>query len=639
MRESGHASQYGAFLRAGIEEALGHDYEVLDELGQGGMAVVFRGRRRSDGATVALKVLRSEHIRDPDTLARFRREAELTLTLKHPAIVQTFAVMDFPPQGMVLALEYMSGGTLKAYLARAGALSPGEVESVLRSIASALGFAHARGIVHRDVKPDNIFLDAHSGLAKLGDFGIARGAGTDTLTVHGTVIGTPAYMSPEQIEGHAVGPASDFYSLGMVAWHLLTGRQPWEGDSMAAIVRRQLMDTLPPVAAFRPDVPPSLQWLLHLCLRKSPQERPQSAEEVLAIIDGVVMPATAGQSGTPATPNNTILFQAPPPEAIPALPPVPPRATRVRGRMPLWAPAALAALLLATVALVYQFSSHQPRPAPAASGGGGSVVRPSRPGQDNGSGPVARRLSEAEATQGSAAPGEVPVGQLPRTGATGPALDQFVLIPPGSFDMGSPQGQDDEQPVRRVSISRPFYLQRTEVTQAQWFSVMGFNPSRFQPCGPTCPVENVSWEDIAEFIRRINAANPGMHYRLPTEAEWEYAARGGASADLPRLAYQTAWFNENSQGHTQPVAQRDANAFGLYDMQGNVWEWVQDWYSPTAYATGPSTDPTGPVTGTHRVLRGGSWSSGERYIRVTARNPVMPSIRYHGYGFRLALTP
>jgi formylglycine-generating enzyme required for sulfatase activity len=214
--------------------------------------------------------------------------------------------------------------------------------------------------------------------------------------------------------------------------------------------------------------------------------------------------------------------------------------------------------------------------------------------------------------------------------------DQFIQIQAGSFQIGSSTGAADEQPVHPVIITRPFYLQKTELTQGQWNAVMGENPSHFDDCGESCPVEMVSWDDIQEFLRRLNEMDPGMGYRLPTEAEWEYAARAGTGGDYGGTGRQDdmGWYFGNQ---THPVGQKQPNAWGLYDMHGNVWEWVQDRYSKTYYGESTTSDPLGPATGTGiRVLRGGAWNSGPGFTRSAIRFFSGPSARAINYGFRLA---
>ena len=215
---------------------------------------------------------------------------------------------------------------------------------------------------------------------------------------------------------------------------------------------------------------------------------------------------------------------------------------------------------------------------------------------------------------------------------------EFVWVPPGEFRMGSKSSEadDDERPRMRVRISRGFFLGKYEVTQGQWEAVMGSNPSRFDGCGPDCPVENVSWDDVQEFIRRLNAREGGNRYRLPTEAEWEYAARAGTNGDHYGNLAAIAWHEDNSGNRTHPVGRKAPNEWGLYDMLGNVWEWVEDWYG--GYPGGAVTDPRGPGSGSLRVIRGGCWYNGARICRASNRSLNSPGGRHHGLGFRLLRT-
>lgn len=228
---------------------------------------------------------------------------------------------------------------------------------------------------------------------------------------------------------------------------------------------------------------------------------------------------------------------------------------------------------------------------------------------------------------------------------------EFVGIPPGEFLMGSTgrYAAPDEIPATRVWISRGFFLGKYEVTQDQWKAVMGHNPSRFSGCGK-CPVEMVSWNNVQAFIRKLNARAKGGRYRLPTEAEWEYAARAGTTTDTyagkfdigsdaseDPVVHQIAWHRWDSGKQTQPVGQKIPNAFGLYDILGNVLEWVGDWYS--RYPGGVVTDPVGPRTGRGRVARGASWSdSSKEYFQTSYRRAFQPRHRDDELGFRLVRT-
>jgi len=186
---------------------------------------------------------------------------------------------------------------------------------------------------------------------------------------------------------------------------------------------------------------------------------------------------------------------------------------------------------------------------------------------------------------------------------------ELVWIPPGEFMMGSAKGHKDELPVHKVRITRGFYIGKYEVTQPQWESIIGFNPSTFQR--PSRPVERVSWFDCQEFVRKLSEKT-GHTYRLPTEAEWEYACRAGTTSryyfgDDPDLLHLYAWYIGNSGLRSQPAGVKNPNPWGLCDMLGNAWEWCQDWYGKNYYETSPSDDPQGPETGHDRIIRGGGW--------------------------------
>jgi sulfatase modifying factor 1 len=221
---------------------------------------------------------------------------------------------------------------------------------------------------------------------------------------------------------------------------------------------------------------------------------------------------------------------------------------------------------------------------------------------------------------------------------------EFVLIKGDCFQMGDTfgDGQADEKPVHTACVD-DFYIGKYEVTQGQWQSVMGNNPSFFKKCGEKCPVEQVSWNDIQGFLTKLNAIT-GKKYRLPTEAEWEYAARGGGkkekyagtSSDVELGKY--AWYSANSGGSVRPSGQKQPNSLGLYDMTGNVWEWCQDWYGEKYYDQSPRKNPTGPQSGTRRVLRGGSWLFEPAGIRAATRYGLLPESRGDLYGFRLSIS-
>lgn len=217
---------------------------------------------------------------------------------------------------------------------------------------------------------------------------------------------------------------------------------------------------------------------------------------------------------------------------------------------------------------------------------------------------------------------------------------EMVMIPAGSFDMGS-NNDPTEMPVHRVTIKRAFALGKTEVTQGQWKAIMENNPSKFSSCGDNCPVEQVSWDDAQAFIEKLNAKT-GKKYRLPSEAEWEYACRAGGQHEycggdnLDDIAWYGASANPagNSGKSTNPVATKQPNAFGLYDMSGNVWEWVEDVYHDS-YNGAPTDGSAWLGDSMLRVPRGGSWSFRQRAAK---RGGSESDFRYGTIGLRLART-
>lgn len=226
---------------------------------------------------------------------------------------------------------------------------------------------------------------------------------------------------------------------------------------------------------------------------------------------------------------------------------------------------------------------------------------------------------------------------------------EFILIPEGEFVMGcsvnDKECEDNEKPRHNVKISKPFYMSRYEVTQGQWKKVMGYNPSHFKACGDNCPVEQVGWPKVKVFIKKLNKME-SRKYRLPTEAEWEYAARAGTTYKYfwgDKVDDKFAWYSKNSKKQTHTIGERLPNPFGLYDMSGNVWEWVEDCYEKEYYNNkkeiiDPINKPT-KDTCKNWILRGGSWYLSQKYLRVSERFSTLSNSWYYANGFRLVSDP
>jgi formylglycine-generating enzyme required for sulfatase activity len=224
-------------------------------------------------------------------------------------------------------------------------------------------------------------------------------------------------------------------------------------------------------------------------------------------------------------------------------------------------------------------------------------------------------------------------------------LPNMVFVKGGTFQMGREDGYGNEKPIHSVTVS-DFHIGKYEVTQKEWREIMGTNPSSFKDCD-NCPVETVSWDDVQEFLKKLNTKT-GKNYRLPTEAEWEYAARGGNQSkgytySGSNTISSVAWYDENSYSlgsehknyGTNSVGQKSSNELGIYDMSGNVWEWCSDWYGSDYYKNSSFNNPQGASSGTYRVLRGGAWGSKPADCRIAFRNISTPTYRYFIIGFRV----
>jgi formylglycine-generating enzyme required for sulfatase activity/predicted Ser/Thr protein kinase len=575
-----------------IEDLAPHfpHLEILEFLGQGGMGAVYKARQPDLDRLVALKILSPDTGSDPAFAERFKREARSLARLNHPHIV---AVYDFGQAAGLyyFVMEYVDGVDLRQ-MERAERLAPREALGIVVQICEALQYAHDEGIVHRDIKPENLLIDK-KGRVKIADFGLAKLMAKNpkdfTLTQAEQVMGTPHYMAPEQLEHPAeVDQRADIYSLGVVFYEMLTGELP-------------LGRFAPPSQKFQVDV--RLDEVVLKTLEKEPSRRYQHASEVKTDVESItISPRPAATAG----------------EARPAAPAAGPAAAQRprKGRQTrtAWIVAGVlvgALLVLLAVPIVGGLVAHLL----VADSGRPTVVPGISPRQLDSAGKVG-----------------VPVAKELDLG--GGVLMEMVLIPAGRFMMGEGARQHE------VALSKPFYLGVTEVTQAQYEAVMGTNPSEYK--GATTPVESVFWDDAALFCKRLSERT-GQAVRLPTEAEWEYACRADTQnefsfGDDPSALGDYAWHGGNSRYHPHPVGQKKPNAWGLYDMHGNVHEWCADWYGE--YPKRPvTTDPTGPASGTVRVLRGGSWGYDKPVnFQCADRQVSAPADRFRRNGFRVAVS-
>lgn len=277
-----------------IGKQLGNRYEIIEQLGGGGMAIVYKGRDNFLGRLVTIKVLRPEFSCDQNFTFRFRREAQAVASLSHPNIVSIYDVGQ--ENGIYyLVMEYVDGEDLKTVIRREGALPPERAVSIACQVLEALEHAHENGIVHRDIKPHNILI-TKSGRAKLTDFGIARGANTATVTQTDTIIGSVHYLSPEQAKGEIAGPQSDIYSLGVVLYEMLTGTVPFTGESPIAVAIKHIQEEPEPLSKRNPAIPLALEQVVLRALQKKPSQRFATAREMAtslrSAVEGKVEEAT-----------------------------------------------------------------------------------------------------------------------------------------------------------------------------------------------------------------------------------------------------------------------------------------------------------------------------------------------------------
>jgi formylglycine-generating enzyme required for sulfatase activity len=592
-------------------------YEIHRLIGLGGMGEVHLARQVALNRPVAIKFLTRTAGDPPDEYeARFRREAELMAGISHPNVVTIF---DFGTVASrpYLVMEYVEGGDLRSRMVPDLPMKVGEIRAIMKPVLKAVEYLHSRGIVHRDMKPENILM-LREETPKVTDFGIAvLDFAMGSLTRTGRSLGTPGYVAPEQQYGLKVDARADQFSLAALCYEMATGRKP--------------LGAFPPPEKLNPKLGPKAGQVILKALSEDPTDRYATIGEFGEALDRGLEAAEGRKSP--------------------------------KGRWRLVAAVAALAVVVALLVLLIPGSTpkvplNNVKPDVAAAG-------PATPRV-----PAPRTVVPAPSLAGPATARLV-------TKSAGMTL---VEVPAGEFWMGSPSGdagaRPDETPRHRVRISRPFFLGETEVTVGQfrkyidatgnktsaevkpknggqwggcrfdvklgrWEQSPDLNwrkPGLANPQSDDEPVIQVSWYDAVAFCNWLSSKE-GRPFRLPTEAEWEYACRAGGQGrwcfgDDPAALDQFAWNLKNAGNTFHPVGARKANAFGLFDMHGNAWEWCLDEFGP--YAEGDAVDPQGPPPKGARVLRGGSfdWDEVGR-TRSASRHHYPPYMSYLNYGFRV----
>lgn len=652
--------------------SLAH-YEVLQVIGRGAFGIVLRAFDEKLQRVVAIKVMSPEMASTSPARKRFLREAQASAAIRHEHVVSVYAVEEKPIPYLVM--EYIPGLTLQQRLDERGPLDVPTVLRLGRQIAEGLEAAHSQDLIHRDIKPGNILLEAGVlDKVKITDFGLARAADDASLTQSGTIAGTPMYMAPEQALGHKLDRRADLFSLGSVLYQMASGRPPFRAPTALAVLKRVVEETPRPIREIIPETP---QWLCDIIAKlhaKNPDDRYQSAQEVADVLADCEVQLKANArlrdfsripSSRSASATKWILFTA----------------GGVIGAM----------LLVGVIMFATKEGTKAKTDAPETSRSGSREASERVATSDDRS--FTKTGWPANAPQPAIAPFDVAQARSHQDAwarhlgvpveYTNSIGMKFRLIPPGEFLMGSTPSEIKESlkaayptathwhdcirsegPQHKVFLTQPIYLGIHEVTQAEYQNVMGTNPSHFSPNGPgqpvvagmetsRHPVERVSSHDAVEFCDKLSQREKliprpdVIGYRLPSEAEWEFACRAGTTTkfwtgDDDTALEQAGWFGENSSDRTHAVGELKANPFGLFDVHGNVWEWVQDGWEPGFYrdfAIKPAINPICLSSSeTSRIVRGGRWYHDATYCRSAFRLSVAPTDRFEDLGFRVALS-
>ena len=506
--------------------------KLLERLGSGGFATIWKGIDRKRHELVAIKVLHGQHVDDRSRRERFFRGARRMAALQHQGIVRVLEENLEDEHYHFFVMEYLGGKDFQHAVLH-NLISVSERLNIICAVGKALQYAHEQGVIHRDIKPANIVLDVQ-GRPRLTDFDLVRAQDSAAFTRFGGALGTWGYAAPElMFKPQDADDSADVYGLGMTAVFALNG-----ADLPPDILRD--------ASSFieRLDISLTIKKVLQRAVEWEAKKRFASVAEFCEAL------AEAGKSPFPEP---------------------------IVGKIPSQLP-----------------QMHQPG--------------------------LQDKLKD------------------------GSPATKMVCLPGGTFTMGenkSPHG--DEKPAHEVSVGT-FSIGQYPVTFEEYDRFCEAT-SREKPDDSswgrgTRPAIYVSWEDAAAYCEWLSQQT-GAHYRLLTEAEWEYACRAGSVTrysfgDDKQPLGDYAWYSENAEGKTHPVGEKRSNDWQLYDMNGNVWEWVQDWYSKNYYQEGPRENPSGPQTGSGRVIRGGGWGDDAGRCRSAIRRYAVPGFRISLLGFRLA---
>jgi len=626
-------------------------FRILRRLGEGATATVYRALQLSMDREVALKVMSTSFARHKTARERFLREAQAAAQINHPNVVGVHDIGE-DRRRLYIAMELVEGGDTRSYAERSGGRLPDKkVLQIFHDCTKGLVAINAVGLLHRDIKPSNIFVD-RDGRAKLADLGMARPEqeGDDRLTMTGALVGTPSYMSPEQARAETLDTRADIYSLGASMFELALGDPPFDGPNAFAVITKVLNEDPPDPLELRPEMSRGLARIIRKCIARDPEDRYRDAQELHDAVFTVLSAHTSvferpmGQSAKRKAisassrrhgPASTSRRRQRHEEEV-ALREEERRRSKAWGLL-------YVVILLGIVALLYAYRDVLiPEGEPVAEGDGEEIGKE----------------LEDDGTELPPIPEFTDLEDLPVWSTGGDergryadfvhdgSIYRFRWIPPGTFTMGSQAREIGRQAIEvrhEVELSSGFWLLEHEVTQKLWLSVMPRNPSRFPSPSGLLPVERVSWHDVQHFLHALESAHPGLVLRLPTEAEWEYAARAGEDVPFthPEQVEAEGWHEANVKyeiGGSRPrrVKGKNPNSWGLYDMLGNVSEWTADSYVDFPPDMDRVVDPA-HREGEVRVYKGGSWDDPVIRLRAAMRAQGDPTGTSSQIGFRFVV--
>ena len=566
---------------------------------------------------------------------KFIEEAKAIFKMNHPNIVKVHDI--FEENGTAYyVMDYIDGKSLGDIVKQRGPLPEAEAVGYIRQVADALKYVHSLNRLHLDIKPGNVMVDA-TGHAMLIDFGASKHydmeSGENTSTLMG--VNTKGYAPVEQSTQSFTkfSPATDIYALGATLYKMLTGITPPDANLLMA-----KEETLAPL-------PSCISKSTHNAVLKAMTliraDRPQTIDVFLGLLDSKAVynsddevtmceeteKARQAEEKCRLTEEEKLKEdesrRAAEEEARRKAEEEQKRKAEEQKRNTAKKSSSKNAWLWIVIGVIAVV---------------GIIIGVNSNGNSSDSG-------NSKQSGGAIQSGDNTLSQqiFSKTYTANGVSFDMMMVKAGTFTMGATSEmkdpEPDEKPTHQVTLTNDYYIGKTEVTQALWMAVMGNNPSYF--IGDNLPVESVSWNDCQKFISKLNSLT-GQNFRLPTEAEWEFAARGGNNSNHYQYSGSNelgdvAWYVGNSGDTTHVVATKQPNELGIYDMSGNVWEWCSDWFGN--YSSSSLTNPTGPNSGSYRVLRGGGWSSLARNCRSSYRHGVAPGNGSLDDGLRLVLVP